>query len=109
MTKSFENQTRQHLFEAGKYQVEQLVHAARDIFDDNEIADAMLFAVFTGCRQAQVLKLEVGHIDFTNDRLTLVDTKNGDDLVLDIHPKMREMLEMRCSKHPKWHHQWNRT
>ena len=78
-------------------QVGKLVFNARDIFGDNEIADAMLFAVYTGCRQAQILKLEVGHIDLVHDRLTLVDTKNGEDQVLDIHPKMREMLEMRCS------------
>lgn len=47
-----------------KDQVEALSFAAVDVFDRPDLADALLFAAYTGARQAELLKLRVEDVDW---------------------------------------------
>ena len=72
-----------------------MVKVSREEYRDNELGDAILFGVYTGCRQGELLDLRVGDVDLAKGYVTFRDTKNGEDHVLDIHPHIRNMLEMR--------------
>ena len=76
--------------------INQMVHAAKDIFQYNELADAILFSLYTGCRRANLLGLEVRDIDLINDTIEFRDTKNGENYSTDIHPNLRDILVTRC-------------
>ena len=78
-----------------KEQVEKMVNVAREVFENPDLADAILFAVYTGCRQGEQLRLKVGDLDFNNEKLTFRDTKNGDDHTIDIHPNLLPVLKAR--------------
>ena len=88
-----ENNERKEYYTRKKF--DEMVFAAVDVFDNQELADALVFAVFTGCRQGELLELEVRDVALDKNLLTFRDTKNGDDHVLDIHPHMVEMLRKR--------------
>ena len=81
--------------------IKAMVRVSREEYRDNELGDAILFGVYTGCRQGELLELKVGDVDLAKGYLTFRDTKNGTDHVLDIHPEIREMLEIRVEgEHP---------
>ena len=84
-----ENNTRRTFYT--RQQIERMVKVAREDFRNNDIAEAILFAVFTGCRQGEQLDLRVSDVDLTSKLLTFRDTKNSDDHIIDIHPKLEEM------------------
>lgn len=90
-----ENGAREEYFT--KEQLEQMLTAAVDVFDDREIADAIRFAVFTGCRQGEQLKLTVGDVKLDRSLVTFVDTKNGTTHTLDLHPELVDLLSVRCA------------
>jgi integrase len=50
-----------------KDEVERLVFTAIDVFARSDIADIMLFAAYTGGRQAELLKLKVGDVDWSSN------------------------------------------
>ena len=93
-----ENGAREDYF--SKEQIEQMLFSAVDIFEDLEIRDAIKMAVYTGCRQGELLKLEVGDVNLTRKMVTFRDTKNGTTHTLDIHPELEEMLSLRCGNEP---------
>ena len=80
-----------------KEQVEKMIRVAKEVFDDQDLSEAIMFAVYTGCRQGEMLRLRVQDLDFDNEKLTFVDTKNGDDHTIDIHPLLKPMLKERTA------------
>ena len=76
--------------------IHEMVKVSKDVFHNHELGDAILFGVYTGCRQGELLSLTVGDVSLDKGLITFRDTKNGTDHVLDIHDDLREMLEMRC-------------
>ena len=90
-----ENNERKTFFT--RQNIDQMVKVSKEVYGNNELADAITFAVFTGCRQAELLKLTVGDVQLEKDLIIFRDTKNGEDHILDIHPDMKEMLSMRCA------------
>ena len=60
-----------------KEQIEQMLFTAVDVFDDQEIADAIRFAVYTGCRQAELLGLQARDVKLDRMMVTFRNTKNG--------------------------------
>ena len=49
-----------------KPQVEQMYSAAIEIFDNQPLADALVFSAYTGIRQGELLKLKGEDVDLTN-------------------------------------------
>lgn len=76
--------------------ISDMVRVAKEKYGNLELADAILFGVFTGCRQANLLGLEVRDVDFNNDTINFRETKNGDDHIVDIHPDLNAILLPRC-------------
>lgn len=89
-----ENNQRKGFF--SQENIDQMVFAAKDIFQYHELADAILFSLYTGCRRGNMLKLEVRDVDLINDTILFRDPKAGEDYSVDIHPKLREILAVRC-------------
>ncbi len=76
--------------------VDKMIHACHDIFLYHDLADAMILALYTGSRQAHLLTLEVRDVDLDRETILFRDPKCGEDYTLDIHPKLRGILEVRC-------------
>ena len=76
-------------------QVEKMINVAQEVFDDEDLSHAIMFAIYTGCRQGEMLRLRVKDLDFGSDKLTFISTKNGDDHTIDIHPSLRSVLKER--------------
>ena len=76
--------------------IEDLVTVSKEVYFNHELGDAILFGVYTGCRQGELLGLEVGDVSLDRKIITFRDTKNGTDHVLDIHEDLLEMLQKRC-------------
>ena len=87
-----ENNQRSAYFK--KDQIEEMVKRARERGND-ELADAILFGVYTGCRQSELLNLQARDVDLTEDRLIFRDTKNGDDFETNISAKIKNILAKR--------------
>ena len=90
-----EDNARQEYF--SRRNVEDMVTAAREVFINHELADAILFGVYTGCRRANLLELEVQHVNLVHNHITFVKTKQGEAYTVDIHPELKEMLTVRCA------------
>ena len=90
-----ENNTRKEWY--SRQQIDDLVRISRDELGDNELADAILFALYTGCRQGNLLGLLVGDVDFDNDTINFRETKDGDEYQVDIHPELQSILEVKCA------------
>lgn len=88
-----ENNTRTGYFR--RDQVEEMIRVSQDVFENDLLADAILTAVFTGCRQSELLNLTVADVDLHNDQVMFRDTKNGSDHLLDIHAELRPVLRRR--------------
>ena len=90
-----ENNTRTTFFTEG--QINRMVKLAKEFFNNDELGEAILFAVYTGCRQGELLRLRVEDVDLDNRLLTFRDTKNGDDHVIDIHSGLDAVLQWRLA------------
>ena len=89
-----ENNTRMEWYT--RENIDDLVRVSREELGDNDLADAILFATYTGCRRGNLLGLLVGDIDFANDTINFRETKDGDDYTVDIHPEIRPILAAKC-------------
>lgn len=89
-----ENNTRQEWY--SRQNVADLVRVSREDLGDNNLADAILFATYTGCRRGNLLGLVVSDVDFSSDTINFRETKDGDDYTVDIHPELREILSAKC-------------
>jgi len=56
-------------------------------------ADVVKFAYLTGCRQGEALGLRWSDVDWSNNTLCFVDTKNGEDRTLPLTDSLREHLQ----------------
>ena len=74
-----------------------LMDAARQVEggDGDLLYDSMLFCYCLGTRQAEMLGLTWETVDFENNTITFLDTKNGTDHTLPISKEIRPMLEER--------------
>lgn len=81
-------------------QIEKMITISKAQGNDL-LGDAILFGVYTGCRQSELLSLTVGDVDFRHNLVTFRDTKNGTDHTLDIHTELYDMLKDRCEGKPK--------
>lgn len=85
-----------------KEQVDKLAHIAFDVFNRQDLADAILFSAYTGARQGELLKLRVEDIDFNLDTIWIGgkpgrETKGKEVRALPIHPKLTELLQRRLA------------
>ena len=78
-------------------EIEAMLVAALELDsnDKQEVYDIILLASRTGSRQGELLKLTFKDIDFDQNVLCFVDTKNGEDRVLPMSASVRECLERR--------------
>jgi integrase len=80
-------------------EISKLVTACSELRRDGELMkDAIVFAVKTGCRQGEQLKLTWDDINWDTDELTFYDTKTGDDRVLPLTYSLKELLTNRWNK-----------
>ena len=93
-----ENNARKEFYT--RQNIADMVKVSREVFYNHELADAILFGVYTGCRQANLLGLEVRDIDLANSLITFRDTKHGEDHIIDVHPELAEMLQVRTEGQP---------
>jgi integrase len=80
-------------------EISKLIVACSELPRDGELVrDSILFAVKTGCRQGEQLKLTWDSIDWDNEEITFYDTKTGDDRVLPLTDSLKELLQNRWNK-----------
>ena len=79
-----------------KDNIKEMTTAAREDLDLNEVADAIEFAAFTGCRRGNLLGLEVRDVDLDKDTIHFRNTKGDSYYTVDIHPEIRQLLERKC-------------
>lgn len=78
-------------------QIKKLVDALEA--DKSPIAKAVLFALYTGCRKSEILRLTWSRVDFDNNRILITNRKgrkggrSGPDLNVHMTPVLRELLE----------------
>ena len=89
-----------------KDQVEQMAHAAIDVFDRQDIADVIVFAAYTGMRQGEILRIRAEDIDLNLGCIWVGGkpsqvTKGKNVRSLPIHEKVEPILNKRLSEKPK--------
>jgi integrase len=85
-----------------KEQVDAMAFAAVDVFDRQDLADALVFAAYTGARQAELLKLRCEDIDWALNSVWFGGkpgriTKGKDVRAVPIHDKIRNILQRRTT------------
>ena len=88
-----EDNTRTEYFT--REEIDRLLEAATGVFNNDELAAAITFGVFTGCRQGEMLKLTVADVDLQEGLIFFPETKNGTTHIIDIHPALKPVLEPR--------------
>lgn len=78
-------------------EVERLLRAAAEEPDYFLLHDSILFAIKTGCRQAEMLKLLESDIDFEQGNILFRDTKNGEDHWIKLHEDLVPALQRRLA------------
>lgn len=63
-----------------------------------DIHDIALFSIYEGARAGAIFALQWKDIDWGINRITLLDTKNGETYFQPMHPVVRKMLERRCAE-----------
>lgn len=85
-----ENNERKAYFK--KEQIEEIVSRAKTRRMD-ELADAVMFAAFTGCRQSELLNLMARDVDLTSGLMIFRRTKDGEDFETNISDKLVPILQ----------------
>ena len=91
-----ETSTRQAWFT--KDQVEKLAHFAVDIYDNQLLADAIIFSAYTGVRQGELLKAKVRDIDHESNVIWIggrpdTRTKSGKERSVPLNKKLIPIIE----------------
>lgn len=86
-----------------KEQVDRMAHVARDIFQRDDLADAIIFSAYTGVRQGELLKLKSEDIDLSLSIIWIGgkpgrQTKGKNVRSVPIHPKVESILQHRLSR-----------
>ena len=95
-----------------KQQVDQLAQIAVDIYDRQDLADALLFSAYTGVRQGELLKLRSADVDVARSQIwvggkpTLV-TKGKNCRNVTLHPKIEQIVMNRLHQDYLFRDDWN--
>lgn len=86
-----------------KEQVDKMAHVAVDVFDRQDLADALVFSAYTGVRQAELLQLCWEDIDLSLDTIWVGgkpgrETKGRNVRAVSIHPKITPILQRRFNQ-----------
>ena len=87
-----ENNERKAYFK--KAQIEELIKRAREQGKD-ELADAVMFSAYSGCRQSELLNLVARDVDVNSGLMIFRDTKDGNDFETNISERLIPMLRNR--------------
>ncbi len=85
-------------------QVEELSLTARKMFEWQDMSDAIVFAAYTGMRQANLMRAQVGDIDWDMNRIGVGGrpdnpTKAGNCYWVPMSPRLEEILQRRSEGH----------
>ena len=91
-----------------KQQVEKLVFYARDHFDRDDLADAIIGAAYSGVRQSELLRVRPTDIDIENGVLHVRQSKTKTSTrAVPLHPKVKAVIEKRMGNNLIWGDDWN--
>lgn len=91
-----EQQGRPHFFKENE--IDAILAATKLRNDHLLLHDSTLFALKTGCRQGEMLRLTDEDIDFERRTISFLNTKNGSDHVIKMHDDLVEILERRMAQ-----------
>jgi len=94
-----------------KEQVQKLAFIADDIFDNQNLSDAIIFAAYTGLRQAELLLLKPNDIHWEYNSIGVGykkgrKNKNGEGRQVPIHKLIRPILERRMTNQRVFGDDW---
>ena len=84
-----------------KEDVEKLIHAAVDVYNRVDLADAMLFSAYTGVRQGEMLQLRGTDVDWNEQKIWVggipdeLETKGKECRSIPIHPLIKSLVDER--------------
>jgi len=86
-----------------KDEVDKLSILSTDVFQRDDLADIIMFAAYTGMRQAEVLKIRKKDIDLVSNRIHVGGvptqiTKPKNWRTIPIHDKIMDIVVTRCSE-----------
>lgn len=94
-----------------KDQIDQLVRVAVEVYDRQDLADAILFSAYTGVRQGELLKLRAADVDVERQQIwvggkpTLV-TKGKNVRNVTLHPKIEQIVMDRLHQDKLFGEDW---
>ena len=95
-----------------KEQVSLMAEIAVDVYDRQDLADAILFSAYTGVRQGELLKLRSADVDVARSQIwvggkpTLV-TKGKNCRNVTLHPKIEQIVMNRLHQDYLFRDDWN--
>ena len=95
-----------------KEQVSLMAEIAVDVYDRQDLADAILFSAYTGVRQGELLKLRSDDVDVARSQIwvggkpTLV-TKGKNVRNVTLHPKIEQIVMNRLHQDKLFGDDWN--
>tara|TARA_R100000664_G_C2751208_1_gene138490 strand:+ start:1436 stop:2287 length:852 start_codon:yes stop_codon:yes gene_type:complete len=94
-----------------KDQVKKLAHYAEDIYDRQDLSDAIIFSAYTGVRQGELLKLRPDDIDFNLNVIWIGGkpkqvTKSNNVRTIQIHPIIEPILKRRLDNRRLFGDDW---
>lgn len=86
-----------------KEEVARMVFVSVDVFDRQDLADALIVSAYTGVRQGELLKLKSEDLDFSANVLWVGgkpgrETKGRNVRAIDIHEKIHGVLQNRLGQ-----------
>jgi len=76
-------------------EIEKLLEAAKQEDDYMLLHDSILFAIKTGCRQGELMKLSFDDIDLEEQKIIFRDVKTEGDHIIHLHQDLVEVVERR--------------
>jgi integrase len=76
-------------------QIHEMVEAANTVFRMPWLGDIILFAVNTGMREGEILRLVTDDVDFNFNVIHVHKTKNNTTRTVPIHSQIKDMLQRR--------------
>ena len=94
-----------------KEQVARLAFVAVDVFDRQDLADALVVSAYTGVRQGELLKLKAEDVDFTTNVLWVGgkpgrETKGRNVRPIPLHPQVEPVLRNRLDRSYLFQDDW---